>query len=392
MKILFLTFYYPPDLCACSFRAEPIVQGLLAHGKRDITVDVVTTMPNRYKTHRETAAAEETADRVTIHRAPMPDHKSGMIDQSRAFASYARFVKKFAKGKQWDLVLATSSRLMTASLGASIARKLKLPLYLDIRDLFADTIKDVLGAYTTMAILPVLKIIEKRAFTTAKRINVVSDGFLPYVSKIATKVPISCFTHGIDNEFLEYDFSDPNRDPAGPFRIVYAGNLGEGQGFHKIIPPVAKQLQGKAVFRLIGDGGLRGKLEEAIRENQLTNVELLSALPRAKILEHYRHSDILLCHLNDLPAFHKVLPSKLFEQAATGKRMLAGVAGNALSFIDKNIPGCEVFPPCDAQACLEKIDLLRQMPESIDRTKFKQTFSRQNVIKQLVNDIVATVQ
>ncbi len=45
------------------------------------------------------------------------------------------------------------------------------------------------------------------------------------------------------------------------------------------------------------------------------------------------HSDILFVHLNDLEAFHKVLPSKLFEYAATaearGLRCIIAGAGGA---------------------------------------------------------------
>jgi hypothetical protein len=45
--------------------------------------------------------------------------------------------------RDYDLVLATSSRLMTAALGALIARRKRARLYLDIRDIFVDTIGDV---------------------------------------------------------------------------------------------------------------------------------------------------------------------------------------------------------------------------------------------------------
>ena len=43
-------------------------------------------------------------------------------------------------------------------------------------------------------------------------------------------------------------------------RILYAGNLGEGQGLHKIIPESAKKLEGKFEFVIIGDGGMKNDL------------------------------------------------------------------------------------------------------------------------------------
>ena len=48
MKILFLSFYFPPDLCAGSFRAQSLIEGLKKQDK--ITeIEILTTIPNRYK-------------------------------------------------------------------------------------------------------------------------------------------------------------------------------------------------------------------------------------------------------------------------------------------------------------------------------------------------------
>ena len=46
MKILFLSYYYPPDLSAGSFRAEALISGLSKI--KNIDIDLLTTFPNRY--------------------------------------------------------------------------------------------------------------------------------------------------------------------------------------------------------------------------------------------------------------------------------------------------------------------------------------------------------
>ena len=47
MKILYLTFYFEPDLCAGSFRNTPLVAELARQLGPYGSVHVVTTQPNR---------------------------------------------------------------------------------------------------------------------------------------------------------------------------------------------------------------------------------------------------------------------------------------------------------------------------------------------------------
>ena len=280
-----------------------------------------------------------------------------------------RGVRRLTRGKKWDLVFATSSRLMTAALGSHIAPRMKVPLYLDIRDLFVDNMDELLAGSPLKLLLPVFRQIERYAFRSAARLNVVSAGFLPHVSALAPHLEPRVFTNGIDDLFLTEEFV--NSTPASELPlIVYAGNMGEGQGLHHIVPRVAQLLTGKARLRLIGDGGRRTALESALVEAKVDNVELLSPVPRSTLIEHYRDADILFLHLNDLKAFRKVLPSKIFEYAATGKPVLAGVAGYAAEFIKADISASEVFFPCDSEEMVASFNRLLQQPRSSSRKSF----------------------
>ena len=144
MRILVLSFYYPPDIGPGSLRAKSIVDALIEEGPSDLKIDVITTMPNRYHSLDISALKHESSSKVSIKRIILPKHKSGMFDQARAFISYGLGVRKLILKKNWDIITATSSRLMTASLGAWAAKKKGSKLYLDIRDLFTDTMNDIL--------------------------------------------------------------------------------------------------------------------------------------------------------------------------------------------------------------------------------------------------------
>ena len=385
MKLLILSFYYPPDLCAGSFRTAALVRSLTAAAPR-AEIDVVTALPNRYPSFSVEAPEREEHGNVRIRRFALPAHASGMLDQSKAFVSFAHQVLSHLRGRRYDLVYATSSRLMTATLGALVARRVRAPLYLDIRDIFVDTIRDVLPRRFATLALPIFPLLESWTMRQAERINLVSPGFADYFRSRYPAKRLSFFTNGVDDEFIGAAAvsAAPHDRHEGPTTILYAGNLGEGQGLHVIVPALARALGARARFIIIGDGGRR----EALRAGLvgISSVELLPPVERDALIAAYRQADVLFLHLNDYEAFRKVLPSKLFEYAAMGKPLLAGVAGCAADLIRAEIDNAAVFPPCDAAQAVAAFDSLelRDTP----RPAFIEKYSRAHIMAAMADEIL----
>ncbi|WP_369819839.1 glycosyltransferase, partial [Oleiphilus sp. HI0066] len=81
-----------------------------------------------------------------------------------------------------------------------------------------------------------------------------------------------------------------------------------------------------------------------------------------------------------------VLPSKIFEYAATGKPILAGVAGYAAEFIDNEVSNAEVFSPTnskEARIAVRSLELCNSR-----RTMFIDKFKRSSISKRLAEDIL----
>ena len=351
----------------------------------NVEIEIVTTMPNRYASFASEALRYENEGNVTIHRIELPSHNSGMIDQIKSFYAYFKQAQKIIKDKDYDLVFATSSRLFTAFLGAKVARQKKLPLYLDVRDIFVDTIKDVLSPKITWFVKPLLALVERYTFAKANHINLVSEGFKPYFVARYPHPQYSYFTNGIDGEFLNDNRPySLNEEPANkPITVLYAGNIGEGQGLHTILPALATLAGNRYQFKVIGDGGRKKHLEEATAG--LQNVSLHPPVSRAELVSEYLNADVLFLHLNDYPAFKKVLPSKVFEYAAMGKPILAGVQGYASQFIHQNLSNAQVFYPNDAQKGLEALSSLHL--EHTERDDFVNKFARQNIMNDMAKSI-----
>ncbi len=387
LKVLLLSFYFQPDLSAGSFRATMLVKALQAALPQGGLIDVLTTHPNRYGSYAAKAETSEIGDGIRITRVTLPSHKGGMVDQARAFLSYARAVQEYVADKEYDLVVATSSRLMTASLGASIARRKKLPLYLDIRDIFVDTIGVVLPRSLAIVLKPVFSLIERFTIQQAARTNLVSEGFREYFSSRYPTIPLSFFTNGVDEEFIPAPTSlDTSADNRQYIDILYAGNLGDGQGLDIILPALAGRLAGEARFRVIGDGGRRLKLLKALADAEVDNVELLPPMGRKDLVKEYRKCDVLFLHLNSHAAFKKVLPSKIFEYGASGKPILAGIDGYAAAFTRDQLTNAAIFNPCDAEGGVRALSSLKL--EETDRSDFIRRYARASIMRAMAADII----
>ncbi|TMM29144.1 glycosyltransferase family 4 protein [Polaribacter aestuariivivens] len=388
MKILFLTYYFEPDLCAGSFRNTSLFKSLAQRVKNIDSIDVITTYPNRYDSYKVSAdKIEKRGDNITINRIRIPDHKSGLFGQIKSFRIFYYEAKRIAKDKNYDLVYASSSRLFTAFLGAKLARKNKGKLYLDIRDIFRESIVEIFKN-------PIIKIgldfflrpIENYTFKNANHINLVSKGFESYFVKYK-QCSYSFYTNGIDIVFLNKNIEVPNEDKKLK-TIVYAGNIGEGQGLHIILPKVAKAFQNKYKFIIYGDGGAKQKLISAIKEEGVENIEIKKPIDRKLLIKEYQKADFLFLHLNKYKAFERVLPSKLFEYGAFDKPIIAGVGGYASEFLKENLSNVILFEPGNVKEFIDSLKKYKYI--KVRRNTFVDNFSREKINILMSQSILKT--
>lgn len=388
MKILFLSFYYKPDLCAGSFRNTALAEKLSSFLSPGDTIDVLTTMPNRYPSYRIGARHAEISGNLNIRRISIPEHAVNFTGQIRSFRKYYSTVLDAIKGRKYDLVYASSSRLFTAYLGARAASETNATLYLDIRDLFTETMGEVISnGVVRRALLPILRKIENLTFSRADHINLVSEGFVDYIRKFENK-SLSFFTNGIDDEFLvgqniEKEYGEPKV-------ITYAGNIGEGQGLEKIIPEAARLLGNTYKFIVVGDGGTRKLLEDAVEKNNLSNVEIIPPVGRNELLEFYRKSDYLFIHLNNYRSFEKVLPSKLFEYCAFDIPIIAGLSGYPRKFVETNVENHILFEPGNAEQMADKLKNYNY--RNTRRTAFIEKYRRDLIMQKMAGSIISCAE
>ena len=393
MKIVFFTFYYPPDLCAGSFRAIALAQALSKRMKNDDELHIITTHPNRYENHRVKASDIEVHGNITIHRISVPSHKSGMFSQARTFVTYALASYKLCNKLNPDFLIGTTSRLMTGVLTGISARKIGCKYFIDLRDIFSETLSDVLAQKSKLlgfASKTTFSLLERWLFNRAIGVNVVSKGFPEYFqTKGVDTYNWSFFPNGVDKEFVNLPFME-NKNSKNIKTILYAGNIGSGQGLEVVLPAAAKCMGSKYRFLVIGGGGTRSKLINAIRDSNVNNIEILPPVKRENLIKYYKDADILFLHLNDIPAFRRVLPSKIFEYTALRKPIVAGLSGYSAKFIADNVPYATIFNSGDVDGCVDaikKAESLEIKDKNVDI--FIGKYPREKIMNKMAKHIVS---
>jgi len=395
LKIIFFTFYHPPDLCAGSFRAVALAKELSAKMEDGDELHIITTHPNRYASHKVKAKDLEIDGNITVHRIGVPEHKSGMLSQVRTFSVYFLSAYRLSKKLNPNFLIGTTSRLMTGVLTGYSAYRLNCSYFLDVRDIFSETISDLfsrknkmLGVVSKFA----FSFLEKRLFNGAAGVNVVSEGFPEYFSKEGINTSNwTFFPNGVDKEFQNLQLTKQNKTKTTR-TILYVGNIGSGQALESILPDVAKKLGDNYRFLVVGDGGMRAALSKKIKDKDIHNIEILPPVKRDELIGYYQEADILFLHLNDIPAFRRVLPSKIFEYAAFGKPIIAGISGYSAKFMRGNAPHAIVFNPGDVNQCVTSIregESLRINNNQIDI--FIKEYAREKIMKEMAGHILTTL-
>ena len=175
--------------------------------------------------------------------------------------------------------------------------------------------------------------------------------------------------------------------------ILYAGNIGSGQGLELVIPSIAKHLGLGYRFVIIGDGSTNSLLKTTIQRNNISNVELLSPVSRPELIKYYMAADIMFLHLNNDPGLRRALPSKIFEYAALKKPIVAGLSGYPAQFLRDHIPYSFLFDPGDSKGAVSCVLNAVESPVPEDAvSEFVMTYSRVVIMDEMANQLINMIE
>jgi colanic acid biosynthesis glycosyl transferase WcaI len=268
-----------------------------------------------------------------------------------------------------DVVIATSPQFFAGCAGVPVSRAHGAPFVLEIRDIWPASIMAV-GALKEGRIIHALERLERALYATADHIVAVGAGYRQHI--LDSGVPaakIEVVTNGVDSDlFVPRAPDDALRARlglTGKFVVTYAGTVGMAHGLDVVLRTghrLRERGRDDIVFLIVGDGARRQELEQAARDQGLHNVVFTGMVPRALLPGYLASSDACLVHMRDEALFTTVLPSKIFEDAAMAKPILAGLCGEGSDIIEAADCGI-AFAPGDDAALAAAVERLADDPE-----------------------------
>lgn len=336
MKILIISQYYLPE----QFQINEIAPELVKRG-HDVTV--LCGIPNYPKgvvfdgyedekkvKDREREYFEKTGVRV-IHVEQVPRGKNP-ISLIQNYISFARNSRKSVRilEKDFDVVLGYQLSPITSMYAAlEYKKQTGAPVMYYTLDLWPVSAEAMLKSKKNPAFLWV-KRISKKLYLGADRVVVTSRPFIDYLQK-EIGYPVERMSYLPQHANMGMIDDDLSAEDNGVADFMFAGNLGKGQRLDVIIR-AAKILGNRKdyMIHLVGDGRMRGELENMVREYGLEdNVTFYGNQKREDMPWFYKMADALLITLRGNNEVGDTMPGKLQMYMTTGKPIFGAINGAA---------------------------------------------------------------
>lgn len=341
MRILYFSSFFSPENIAGAFRASDHSHIWATKGH---DVNVFTGWPN-YPTgqlfdgYKVVPLRKESVDGVRVYRScskiqPNTSFAKRIESGVSVIVNGLRNLKKGSPvGFDYDVVLVSSGTVFTAWLGVHYAKKHRLPLVVEFRDL---TYKQMMATGSKGVKVSAMKALELSFCKAADRIVVLTDGFKKDLA--AEGIPqevMSVVPNGADVIPCKHHWQCP-------LRLGYFGTMGLSQDV-PVTVEYAKHLADKGFvssYELIGEGAARAELERMMATNEYGFLSLEHGIPMSELESHYADVDMTVVSLQKSEQFSGTIPSKIFQSFARGVPVLfIGPEGDASELVRRSGAG-----------------------------------------------------
>ena len=264
-----------------------------------------------------------------------------------------------------DAIVVSSPSLFPILPAGRWARRRRIPLVFEVRDLWPLTLQELGGLSRWHPLVAVMRWFEGRAYATADRVvSVLPAAGAHLIARGMAPAKLAIIPNGVSADaLLEPVAAAPEAVRAeaarSPFTVGFVGTLGVANALEALIG-AARLLAGEDVrFVLVGQGPEAERLQALAAD--LPNVAFVGAVPKPDVPATLRVFDACYVGYHRSPLYRfGISPNKVFDyMAASRPIILAAEAANDVV----GDAGCGLtVPPDDPAALADAIRRLRAMP------------------------------
>jgi glycosyltransferase involved in cell wall biosynthesis len=321
-------------------------------------VEVVTAFPHHlsgrvFNGYGGKFYAKDSYKDVVVHRTWI--YAAGGTGLRRLL-SYLSFsvssLLGLARSIKPDVLFIESPPLFLAISGWFYAAVRKVPIVLNVADLWPDVIEEF-GVVRQPFVLGAARRLESWAYSKATIINGITDGvYNRLLEKGVPRRKLLMLPNGVDVDLFTPHEPDVDLrravDPGGRSIILYAGTHGIAHGMEVIVEAAKKLGEEPVLFLLIGAGSAKERLEKLARTEKLDNIKFLDPVPLAELPKFYSVATASLATLRPGEMSRKVRPAKMFTSMASGVPVIFSGAGEGADLLRRADAGF-VTKPGDAE-------------------------------------------
>lgn len=341
MKIIYLHQYFTTPQMSGGTRSYEMAKRLVAAGHE---VHMVTSWV-KDTTHKDWFYEE--IEGIKVHWFPNPySNKMSFKQRILAFFRFAYAAMRKINFISADVIFATSTPLTIAIPAVLGARKQKIPMVFEVRDLWPE-VPIEMGILNKPYQIFLAKNLEKWAYKNSSHIVALSPGMKAgivntgYSESKVTVIPNSC-----DNALFEIDDKDfenfkVNNSwlPKGKV-IIYTGTFGFVNDVAVVIE-FAKELkkrQSDIKFLLIGDGVQYEQVYQKSLDEKVLHESLYirKQVPKNEIPYYLKYAAMASSFAIDLPVIQANSANKFFDALAAAKPILINYGGWQKDILEQN--------------------------------------------------------
>lgn len=218
---------------------------------------------------------------------------------------YKAAIRKFYKNVRFDLIIMPTPPITLVSVAESVKRRDHADFYLMLRDIFPQNAADLGMMNPNGFFYNYFRRKEKRLYAVADKIGCMSEANIQFVLKHNPEVNKQKL-HILQNFQEKEDLPEITEDLKqkygikDKFVVVFGGNMGVPQKLENVID-LAKECEvyNDVIFLLVGKGTQRKKVEDIVRQKNVSNVIFKDFIPRDDYQRLVSLCDIGLISLNE---------------------------------------------------------------------------------------------